>query len=104
MATAKKAAKKTPKPKFRVNDRVRILKYKKDGINGYGRVDQVQKLKNRSYRYRVVNGNMPYQGTVNDWFKAGELRLDPPDQHRKRGRCLSCGQLLPTWAVRGRDF
>ena len=69
--------------KFQVNDVVRILQYPEDGIDGYGRVDQVSLaraapggyIKRRRYRYHVVNGNMPFQGTVNDWFEADELRL-----------------------------
>jgi hypothetical protein len=54
--------------KFKINEHVRIKAYPKDGINGYGRVDFIT-----GTRYRVVNLNMPYQGTVCNFFEEDEL-------------------------------
>ena len=56
--------------KFKVNQHVRILMYPEDGINGYGRIESYSKDIDL---YRVVNMNMPYQGTVHDWFSTYEL-------------------------------
>ncbi len=59
------------KSKFKVNDHVRILAYPEDSINAYGRVQLVRERGEK--RYWVVNMNMPYSGTVSDYFNASEL-------------------------------
>ena len=76
-----------PSQALRVNDVVRILKYRESGINGYGRIVGI--LKRRDKRYWVANGNMPFSGTVSDYFDASELRLRP---ERSPERCPTCGQ------------
>ncbi len=57
---------------LKVNDRVRILGYAEDGINGYGRIQAIDRR--RKKKYWVVNGNMPFQGTISDYFSEERLR------------------------------
>ena len=54
---------------FKVNDIVRIKAYDEDGINGYGRVQAVRE----DGLVWVVNGNMPFAGTISDFFTHDEL-------------------------------
>lgn len=56
-------------PKFVVNEFVRIKRYAEDGINGYGRVGYIED----DGRYFVTNMNMPFLGTVNNFFNEDEL-------------------------------
>ncbi len=60
------------KPKFEVDERVRILAYPEGDINAYGRVSGVLQERGKT-KYHVVNINMPFQGTINAFFEAGEL-------------------------------
>jgi len=60
------------KKKIEVNDHVRILAYPEDGINGYGRIQMIDRRSKKPYW--VVNGNMPFQGDVSDFFSEKEIR------------------------------
>jgi len=56
--------------KFNINQHVRILLYPEGDINEKGRIQFYNK---ETGLYRVVNMNMPYQGTVSAWFSPYEL-------------------------------
>jgi hypothetical protein len=55
---------------FAVNEIVGIVGYGKGDINEKGRVDSFDP---DTGWYRVVNGNMPFVGTIHDWFSPYEL-------------------------------
>ena len=57
--------------KFEINEHVIIVEYEGDEYNERGRV---QSFNEETGLYWVVNMNMPYMGTVSDWFSAYELR------------------------------
>jgi len=54
---------------FKINEHVNIKKYAGDEYNSEGRVAARDDKKG----YYVQNMNMPFMGTVSDWFKADEL-------------------------------
>jgi hypothetical protein len=58
---------------LKVNDRVRILAYPEEGINGYGRIQMIDRRRKKK-KYWVVNFNMPFQGSISDYFSEEELR------------------------------
>lgn len=57
--------------RIRRGDIVRILKYSKTDVNAYGRVNG-----RINGKWWVVNGNMPFCGTVNDFFTNKEIRKE----------------------------
>ena len=57
---------------FKTNDVVRIKKYPEDSADGYGRVDMIN---HTTGKIRVVNMNMPFCGSVCDWFNPEELSV-----------------------------
>ena len=57
--------------KFKHNERVLIKKYRNDPDNSHGRINLVSPKKDRPYW--VTNLNMPYQGTVSEFFSEDEL-------------------------------
>lgn len=58
------------KTKFEVNEHVRILRIKnKEHPDAFGRVDSISK----DGMYRVVNMNMPYMGSICEYFHEDEL-------------------------------
>jgi len=61
---------KEPKPlhEFEIGEHVNIKKYAGDQFNSEGRVASLDER-----GYLVQNMNMPFMGTVSDWFKADEL-------------------------------
>jgi len=59
-----------PRTDIRAGDRVNIKQYKDDEYNSEGRVIQISE---DGKSYRVSNLNMPFMGTVNDWFTADEV-------------------------------
>jgi len=67
----KTLSKATHKSGFKFNDIVRIKKYPKGDINERGRVDGFHP----DGRVLVVNGNMPFSGTISDYFRPEELKL-----------------------------
>jgi hypothetical protein len=56
--------------KIKVNDIVTILAYKNDPKNCRGRVNSIS-----DGRYYITNMNMPFMGTINDWFTREEISL-----------------------------
>jgi hypothetical protein len=60
-------------PKFAHNEIVVINQYIGDPYNEKGRVNSVNDTHDGSVRYWVVNGNMPFMGTVSDFFEEDEL-------------------------------
>lgn len=55
--------------KFKVNETVKINKYDGDQYNEVGRVNSITE----DGRYWVTNMNMPFMGTVSDFFDEDEL-------------------------------
>ena len=56
--------------KFKRNDHITILPYKNDRYNCVGRINQVDTV---NKQYHVTNMNMPFMGTVSEWFKENQL-------------------------------
>jgi len=56
--------------KFKINEFVKILPFKNDTYNCEGRINQID-ITNK--RYHVTNMNMPFMGTISDWFEEKEL-------------------------------
>jgi len=56
--------------KFEVGQVVKLLLYANDKYNKHGRIQSYNKEKGM---YWVVNMNMPWQGTVSDYFTEYEL-------------------------------
>tara|TARA_R100000789_G_C2879489_1_gene114009 strand:- start:237 stop:443 length:207 start_codon:yes stop_codon:yes gene_type:complete len=54
---------------YKVNDRVRIIKYPKNDINGYARINFIFP----DGRVWLTNINMPYQGTISEIFTKEEF-------------------------------
>ena len=55
---------------FKVNEHVRILKVKdEDNINAYGRISFI----GEDGRYWVSNFNMPYCGTISEFFNEEDI-------------------------------
>lgn len=57
---------------MKTNDIVRINRYPENNINAYGRIQDVRKIAGEIY-YWVVNGNMPFSGTISNYFRASEI-------------------------------
>ena len=61
--------------KFQHNDKVRIKKYPEGHINARGYVRGEPRLDGKIW---VTNLNMPFSGTISEYFSPSELELIPP--------------------------
>jgi len=59
--------------KYKVNQHVRILAYPEGDINEAGRINSISRNDSGIIIYHVINYNMPYAGSVNEYFLEEEL-------------------------------